>query len=132
MIPWAVIEATTRLRRAVYHQSFRLGTLAFRALGPTEAVTVFARHVESVHEALFAYMTVYFRAPIKFGLLLAFALVVQPWLALAFAVVTRNSSIASEFKRKTVVASGDIVVPLTKTRSDSVVSLLAVPVAGPI
>ena len=25
------------LRRAVYHHTFRLGTLAFRALGPTEA-----------------------------------------------------------------------------------------------
>lgn len=80
----AVIEATTRLRRAVYHHTFRLGTLAFRALGPTEAVTVFARHVESVHEALFAHLTAAFREPIKFALLLLFALIVQPWLAVAF------------------------------------------------
>src|SRR5262249_59522519 len=77
-------EARPRWRRAVYHPPFRLGTLAFRALGPTEAVTVFTRHVESVHEALFANMTVDVREPIKFCLLLIFALVVQPWLALAF------------------------------------------------
>jgi ATP-binding cassette, subfamily B, bacterial len=78
------IEAATRLRRAVYHHTFRLGTLAFRALGPTEAVTVFTRHVEAVHDALYARMTVFFREPIKFVLLILFALVVQPWLALAF------------------------------------------------
>jgi ATP-binding cassette subfamily B protein len=80
----ATIEAATRLRRAVYHHTFRLGTLAFRALGPTEAVTVFTRHVEAVHEALYARLTVFFREPIKFGLLILFALVVQPLLALAF------------------------------------------------
>lgn len=80
----AVIEATTRLRRAVYHHTFRLGTLAFRALGPTEAVTVFTRHVEAVHDALFVQLTLGFREPIKFVLLLLFALFVQPWLAVAF------------------------------------------------
>jgi ATP-binding cassette subfamily B protein len=80
----AVVEATTRLRRAVYHHTFRLGTLAFRALGPTEAVTVFTRHVEAVHEALFTYLTVYFREPIRFGLILLFALCVNVPLALAF------------------------------------------------
>jgi ATP-binding cassette subfamily B protein len=77
------IEATTRLRRAVYHHTFRLGTLAFRALGPTEAVSIFARHIEAVHDALFTYLTVSYRAPIKFALLIAFALFVQFWLALA-------------------------------------------------
>ena len=33
----ATVEATSRLRRAVYHHTFRLGTLAIRALGPSEA-----------------------------------------------------------------------------------------------
>jgi ATP-binding cassette subfamily B protein len=79
----ATIEAATRLRRAVYHHTFRLGTLAFRALGPTEAVSIFARHIEAVHDAMFTYLTVYYRAPIKFALLIAFALFVQFWLALA-------------------------------------------------
>lgn len=80
----ATIGAATRLRRAVYHHTFRLGTLAFRALGPTEAVTVFTRHIEAVHDALYSRLTVFFCEPIRFGLLLAFALAVQFWLALAF------------------------------------------------
>jgi ATP-binding cassette subfamily B protein len=79
----AAIEAATRLRRAVYHHTFRLGTLAFRALGPSEAVSIFARHIEAVHEALFTHLTLSYRAPIKFALLIAFALFVQFWLALA-------------------------------------------------
>jgi ATP-binding cassette subfamily B protein len=80
----ASVEASTRLRRAVYHHTFRLGTLAFRALGPTEAVTIFTRHIEAVHDALFTRLTTFVREPVKFVLLLAFALVVQFWLALAF------------------------------------------------
>jgi ATP-binding cassette subfamily B protein len=80
----ASIEAATRLRRAVYHHTFRLGTLAFRALGPTEAVTIFTRHIEALHDALFTRLTTSVREPVKFALLLAFALVVQFWLALAF------------------------------------------------
>ncbi|MGH7174352.1 MAG: ABC transporter ATP-binding protein [Gemmataceae bacterium] len=79
----ATIEAATRLRRAVYHHTFRLGTLAFRALGPTEAVSIFARHIEAVHDAMFTFLTVSYRAPIKIALLIAFALCVQFWLALA-------------------------------------------------
>jgi ATP-binding cassette subfamily B protein len=80
----AVIEATTRLRRAVYHHTFRLGTLAFRALGPSEAVTIFARHVEATHDGLYTWITVMFLQPVKFALLLAFALVLNPWLAMVF------------------------------------------------
>jgi ABC-type multidrug transport system fused ATPase/permease subunit len=80
----AVIGATTRLRRAVYHHTFRLGTLAFRALGPTEAVTVFTRHVEAVHDALYNRLTVLFREPLKAVLLILFALAVNFWLGLAF------------------------------------------------
>ena len=80
----AVVEAVTQLRRRVYHHTFRLGTLAFRALGPTEAVGVSTRHLESVHDGLLAWLTVYFREPVKFGLLLLFAMLVNFWLALAF------------------------------------------------
>jgi ATP-binding cassette subfamily B protein len=80
----AVIEASTRLRRAVYHHTFRLGTLAFKELGPSEAVSIFIRHVEAVHEALFVWVTAAVSEPIKFALLLAFALFVNFWLALAF------------------------------------------------
>ena len=64
----AVIGAAHRFRRAVYHHTFRLGTLAFRALGPSEAVSVFTRHIEAVHDALYARMTVIFREAVKFVL----------------------------------------------------------------
>ncbi len=80
----AAVEAATRLRRAVYHHTFRLGTLAVRALGPSEAVGIFTRELEAVHNGLYAWLTVVFREPVKFGLLLAFALVLNFWLALAF------------------------------------------------
>lgn len=79
-----VLEAVTRLRRAVYIHTNRLGALAIRALGPAEAVGVSTRHIEAVHEGLYLWLTAYFREPIKFALLLAFALLLNFWLALAF------------------------------------------------
>ncbi len=84
MAALAVVEAVTRMRRAVYHHTFRLGTLAFRALGPTEAVGVSTRHLEAVNDGLLAWLTIYFREPVKFGLLLIFAMLVNIWLSLAF------------------------------------------------
>src|SRR5205085_7824544 len=80
----ATVEAGTRLRRAVYHHTFRLGTLAVRALGPSEAVGIFTRELEAVQSGLYAWLTVTFREPVKFFLTLAFALVVNFYLGLAF------------------------------------------------
>lgn len=82
----ATIEASNRLRRAVYHHTFRLGRLAFRALGPSEAVGIFTRQVETLHNGLYIWLTVIFREPVQFGLLLAFALALNFWLAVAFLV----------------------------------------------
>ena len=101
----ATIEAATRLRRAVYHHTYRLGTLAFRALGPSEAVSVTTRHLEAVHDGLYAWLTVVFREPVKFGLLLVFALLVDFWLALAFLVFAIlvwliGGQIAAYFRRR--------------------------------
>ena len=80
----ASIEASLRMRRAVYLHTFRLGTLALQALGPAEAVSIFVRHVEAIVEALYIRMTVWYREPVLIVLLLCFVLLVQPWLALAF------------------------------------------------
>lgn len=80
----ATTEASTRLRRAVYHHTFRLGTLAFRALGPSEAVSVFTGKVEAVHDGLYAWLTVLCRERTKFVLLLVFALVLDYRLAVPF------------------------------------------------
>ncbi len=87
----AAVEASTRLRRAVYHQTYRLGTLAFHELGASEAIGVFTRHLEGVHEGLYSWLTHVFREPVKIILLLAFAFAVEssarsgpPLLSLAF------------------------------------------------
>jgi ATP-binding cassette subfamily B protein len=80
----ATLEAITRLRRAVYHHTHRLGSLAVRALGPSEAVSASTRHLAVVHEGLFVWLTSYFREPVKFILLLAFAMLINFWLALSF------------------------------------------------
>jgi ATP-binding cassette subfamily B protein len=80
----AIVEAITRLRRALYLQTFRLGTLAFRSLGPSEAVGVSTRHLESVHEGLFLWLTTDIRELVKFGMVMLFALLVNFWLALVF------------------------------------------------
>ena len=109
MAAQAVIGATTRLRRAVYHHTYRLGTLAFRALGPSEAVSVSTRHLEAVHDGLFAWLTVWIREPVKFGLLLLFALAVNFWLALAFLLFAvlvwiGGGQIAAWFRRRGRVA----------------------------
>jgi ATP-binding cassette subfamily B protein len=82
----ATVEATTRIRRAVYHHTFRLGNLAVRALGPSEAVGILTRELEAVSSALFDWLTVFFSEPVKFLLLLVFALVINVWLAVAFAL----------------------------------------------
>lgn len=117
----ATIEAATRLRRAVYHHTFRLGTLAFRALGPTEAVSIFARHIEAVHDAMFTYLTVYFRAPVKFVLLIAFALFMDFWLALAslmlaFLVWLIGGQIAAYFRHRGRLATNQASEHLTIMR----------------
>ena len=105
MAAQAVIGATTRLRRAVYHHTYRLGTLAFRALGPSEAVSVSTRHLEAVHDGLFTWLTVWIREPIKIVLLLVFALSVNFWLALAFLLFAllvwiTGGQIAAWFRRR--------------------------------
>ncbi len=101
----ATVAAITRLRRAIYQQTYRLGTLAFRALGPTEAVSVSTRHLEAVHSGLYAWLTVVFREPVKFGLLLLFAMLVNFWLALAFLLFALlvwvvGGQIAAYFRRR--------------------------------
>ena len=106
----AAIEAATRLRRAVYHHTFRLGTLAVKTEGPTEAVAVFTQDIETVQNGLIARLTVYFAQPLKFGLVLLFALVVNFWLALTFLLFALlvwliGGRIAASLKQKGRVAT---------------------------
>ncbi len=88
----ATLEASTRLRRAVYLQTYRLGSLLLKRQGLTEAVSMFTRHVEAVQEGLYLWLTSRYREPVRLGLLIVFAPLVEigatggfPWLTLAFA-----------------------------------------------
>ena len=90
-------------------------------LGPSEAVSVFTRHVESVHDALYARMTVTFREAVKFFLLLAFALVVNVWLAVAFLlfavlVYLIGGRISARFRRESAAATHHAAERLTVIR----------------
>jgi ABC-type multidrug transport system fused ATPase/permease subunit len=105
----ATLEAMSRLRRAIYHHTYRLGTLAITALGPSEAVSMFTRHVEAVHDALVAWLTVVAREPIKFMLVLMFALLIDFWLGLAFILLAVllwvvGSQVISHYRRQARVA----------------------------
>jgi ATP-binding cassette subfamily B protein len=80
----ACLEAVERLRRAVYLHNFRLGGLALQPHGPSEAVGIANHEIEVVHDALYRWLTVVFREPVKAFLLVLFALFVSTWLALAF------------------------------------------------
>ncbi len=80
----AALEAVTRLRRAIYHHTHRLGVLALESFGPRDAIRASVRDVEAVHDALYRWLTVFFREPVKAALLLLLALAVHFWLALAF------------------------------------------------
>ena len=79
----ATIEAITRLRRMIYHHSNRLGSLTISEEGTAEAVSMFSRHVEAVHDGLYARLTVAIREPLKFILVVAVALFVNLGLGLA-------------------------------------------------
>jgi ATP-binding cassette subfamily B protein len=87
----ASLEALTRLRRSVYHQAYRLGTLTLQTLQTTEALGLFTRSLEAVRDGLHSWLTAYFREPARFIAFLLFAVLVEsastggmPWLTLAF------------------------------------------------
>ncbi len=117
----AAIEASTRMRRLVYHHTYRLGTLAIRELGPSEAVSIYARQVEAVHDGLYTWMTAYFREAIKAFLLLAFAVFVDRLLGLAFVffavlVWAIGGQLASYFQRKGRASANRAAEQLTLIR----------------
>lgn len=95
MYDWAVqsvLDAAYRLRRTVYLHSLRLGRLALPGQATGEAVGTFSRDLEAVQEGLFNWLTVTYKEPIKFVLVLLFALLVDsaggiPWLTLTTVVL---------------------------------------------
>ena len=83
----AVTEAAHRLRRAVYLHTLRVGKLSLAGSGGTPPVPSFTRELETLQEGLYIWLTTTFKEPLKFLLVLGFALALDsgagwPWLSL--------------------------------------------------
>lgn len=101
----ATLDTVTRLRRAVYFHTYRLGSLAVRTVGSAEAVTIATRQVEAVGEAIHSWLTATFRYPIKFTLLLVLILALNFWLAVCFLLLAAlvwviGGQVAAHFRRE--------------------------------
>lgn len=80
----ATLETTTRLRRAIYFHTFRLGSLAVRTAGGGEAAGLMTASVEAVGRGVEASLTAPYRFLPLAGLLLVLILLINPWLAVSF------------------------------------------------
>jgi ATP-binding cassette subfamily B protein len=80
----AALAVSTRLRRALYHHTHRLGTLAIQSTGPSRAAALFHRHVDAIANAVHEQLSSQLFNPTEIVFLLLFALVIHFWLAVAF------------------------------------------------
>jgi ATP-binding cassette subfamily B protein len=82
-----MLDVITRLRRAIYLHTYRLGSLAIRTAGTAEAEALFTRQTETAGQAMYSVVTLPWRAiPQLVGLLLLI-LLVHFWLAVTFVVM---------------------------------------------
>lgn len=106
----ATLETVTRLRRAVYFHTYRLGSLAVRTSGPGEATGLVVREVEAVGDAVEAALTAPYRYPLTFFLLIALILLIHFWLAVSFLLLALlvwviGGQVAAYFRREARVGS---------------------------
>lgn len=105
MAATATLDTLTRLRRALYFHTYRLGSLAVRTVGPAEAIDLFTTKVEDIGAAVYAWLTAAFRHPLKLILLIALILLVNFWLAASFILLALlvwviGGQIAAHFRRE--------------------------------
>ncbi len=98
------LDIVTRLRRAIYLHTYRLGSLAVRTVGPAEAAQHFTKQTDAVGSAVHASLTATFRCPIMVLGLLVFILLVNFWLAISFLLLAALvwlivGQIAAHFRR---------------------------------
>jgi ABC-type multidrug transport system fused ATPase/permease subunit len=98
------LDLVTRLRRALYLHTYRLGSLAVRAVGPAEAVQLFTKQTEAVGSAVHASLTTTYRAPIMVVGLLILILLLNFWLAVSFLLLAAlvwliGGQLAAHFRR---------------------------------
>ena len=101
----ATLDTTTRVRRAIYYHTFRLGSLAMRTGGPGEAAGLITREVEAVGGGVEAALTAPYRYPVLFLLLLALILLIHFWLAVSFLLLAVlvwvvGGQVAAYFRRE--------------------------------
>src|SRR5207248_1589054 len=106
-----------------------LGGLPCPAVGGPDAQTVSTRHIEAVHDALYLRLTTWFRDPVQIALLLLFALLVQPGLALAFLLFALlvwvvGSQVAGYFRKQGRLATNDASERLTLIRESLMIMRL--------
>lgn len=101
----ATLDIVTRLRRALYLHTFRLGSLAVRTGGPSEPAELFIKQTETVGAAIQAWLTGAFRWPMMIIGLLVLILLVNFWLAVSFLLLAGlvwviGGQVAAHFRRE--------------------------------
>jgi ABC-type multidrug transport system fused ATPase/permease subunit len=104
------LDLLTRLRRAIYLHTYRLGSLTVRTGGSGEPAQLFTKHAEAVGDAVHGSLTTTFRSPIMVLGLLVLILLVNFWLAvscllLASLVWLVTGQIAAHFRREARLGS---------------------------
>ncbi len=87
LVATAVVDATHRVRRAIYHQAYRLGTTEVSGIGAAPAINVFTREADSLRDCLVAWLDSCVRDPVKIVLLLVVAFTSHWALASLFLVL---------------------------------------------
>jgi ATP-binding cassette, subfamily B, bacterial len=99
------LDLVTRIRRAIYVHTSRLGSLAINTIGPDEPVQLFTKHAEVVGAAVHASLKTSYRSPIMVIGLLILILLVNFWLAVSFLLLAGlvwliGGQIAAHFRRE--------------------------------
>lgn len=108
----AALDATTRVRRAIFFHTYRLGSLAVRTAGPGEPTGLVAQKVDALCNALETLLTAPYRHPLTFFFLLVFILLVNFWLAVSFLLLSLlvwliGGQVAAYFRREVRLAEKD-------------------------
>lgn len=105
-----IIDFMTRLRRAIYLHTYRLGSLAIRTVGSSEAALLFTRQSEAVGSAIHVSLTSAYRSPVLALGLLILIFLLNFWLAFCFLLLAAlvwviGGQITAHFRRDARLAS---------------------------
>jgi ATP-binding cassette subfamily B protein len=100
----AKLDIVTRLRRALYLHTYRLGSYSVRAVGAGEAEQLFTKQTDAVGTAVHAWLISTFRYPLLVVGLLTLIMLVNFWLAVSFLLLAGlvwliGGQVAAHFRR---------------------------------